>query len=361
MENFKSLIKKYQNFDYDSFSLITNIDSRLKIVCIAQSMYNMFFKKSLFEIDVEKTNSTELIFILNIILIILKKQSLVYDFKKFDENIIFRLNVSTPQSNNYKDKIKLLLETNKEHLLKPKFLCDNEICDNEICYNEIDIVLSGGGNAGFYGVGSLDILNNIDIVVNRISGVSVGAWVGFFYYANIDSIEVINLYMQIYDYYNNSEIKLPQLQFMYESWRSCIVNLIDENMYKKCNDKFFIGYTEINSNGAEFKVKSNFTSNEDLYLTCMASAAIPYLSIEGTCIIMDGKKVMDGGLIQHEYFFEDKKYNQLFINHKDISYSPEKLLLPIDDEFDKLLYSGAEDMMTFLKSGYSKHISLIKK
>ena len=351
MENFKSLIKKYQNFDYDSFSLITNIDSRLKIVCIAQSMYNMVFKKSLLEIDLEKTNSTELIMILNIILIILNKQSLVYDFKNFDENIIFRLNANTQQSNNYKDKIKLLLETNKEPLLKSKFLC----------HNEIDIVLSGGGNAGFYGVGSLDILKNIDIVVNRISGVSVGAWVGFFYYANIDSIEVINLYMQIYDYYNNSEIKLPQLQFMYESWRSCIVNLIDENMYKKCNNKFFVGYTEINSNGAEFKVKSNFTSNEDLYLTCMASAAIPYLSIEGTCIMMDGKKVMDGGLIQHEYFFEDKKYDQLFINHKDISYPPEKLLLPIDDEFDKLLYSGAEDMMTFLKSGYSKHISLIKK
>ena len=356
MENFKSLIKKYQNFNYDSFSFITNIDSRLKLACIAASMYNIFFKKSLLEVDLEKTNSTELILILNIILIILKKQALVYDFKKFDENIIFRLNANTPQSNNYKDKIKIFLVTNKEHLLKPKFICDNEICDNEI-----DLVLSGGGNAGFYGVGSLDILKNTEIIINRISGVSIGSWVGFFYYANIDSIEVINFYMQLYDYYNNSEIKLPQLQFMYELWRTCIVNVIDENMYKKCNDKFFVGYTEINSNGAEFKVKSNFTSNEDLYLTCMASAAIPYLSIEGTCIMMDGKKVMDGGLIQHEYFFEDKKYDQLFINHKDISYSPEKLLLPIDDEFNKLLYRGAEDMMTFVKSGSSKHISLIKK
>ena len=82
--------------------------------------------------------------------------------------------------------------------------------------------------------------------------------------------------------YKKREESICSFDYRYEIWNNQVKYLLDKDWYKKCNERLFIGYTELNYNGAEFKVKSNYVSNDDVFLTCMASSTIPFLTLDGT-------------------------------------------------------------------------------
>lgn len=349
MENIKTLIEKTKQFDYKSLDITPSLDTRLKVICHANDIFHKIFKKSIVDFDIKNASTIDMLSILYIILIIFKKYTVVYDFKKYIEPFILNENTHYLESTIYNNNFEELINNN------------NNIFDTNQALNDIDVVFSSGGNAGFLAIGIRDIINKLKHCnIHRVSGVSIGAWISFFYFANIDTTKIIDLYLQINAHYISDEAPMPQLHYMYEAWGSYIKNMVDVDMYKKCNNRLFIGYTELNSGGAEFKVKSNYSSNDDVFMTCIASAAIPFMSIDGACVDMDGKKTLDGGLLKSAYFFDDAKREQLHIDINSIEYAPEKLLLPIDKDIHSFIYSGAEEMVRFLKTGDSKIISLIK-
>lgn len=346
MDNFRTIIER---IDDNYFSIIRNYDSRVRLLVATFELYNIVFKNSPTNNNNSVENNKKLVQLLNIILIIFKKYACVYDFKTIKNLHIEDINTCI-QSQKYKKNIANLLTDES-----------NTINDNFLCNQTIDLVLSSGGNAGYYMLGSIDILKKMSVRIDRISAVSIGAWVGFFYFSELETSFEINAYIQILEDYCKRKEPICCFDYRYELWNTKIKHLIDENCYKKCNNRLFIGYTELNHNGAEFKVKSTYMSNDDVFLTCMASSAIPFLTLDGPCVIMDKKKVIDGALLKNYFFFTNNKNDQLLIDITKLNYPYDKLLLFVDKDIDKLIFQGAQHMIDFLKTRENNNLISIHK
>ena len=148
---------------------------------------------------------------------------------------------------------------------------------------------------------------------------------------------------------------------MYNYWCNYIRDVIDKEFYKKCNDKLFIGYSEINKNGLFFRVKSNYTSNDDIMLTCLASGSIPFMSLDGLCLLHNDKTFLDGALLKSKFMFEDNKNDQMVMNLYNVDYDYEKILLPVDENIVDFMYKGAEDMIKFLHGNKSEVLFMVEK
>lgn len=341
MESLKCLIKKLNTIDGEQL---------IKYYVHSNDIIYKLFNKSIVDIEFTTATKYNMQVILYIATIIFKKNIVVYDFKQYTHPQLF---------NGRKRYLECSLYTNRfEQLVKN----NQNIIDTNQSIQDIDVVISSGGQAGFFVLGICDIMNNMKYCnIHRISGVSVGAWAALFYIAKLDNIVMIDLYLQISAHYSSEEGPNMRLsEYYYEAWGSYFKNLLDVDFYKTCNNRLFIGYTELTPTGAKFNVKSNYSSNEDVFMTCIASSAIPFMTIDGLCVNMDGKKILDGGLLSNEYFFDDNQRDQLYIDVMKVVYDPNHLLSPTDKNIDKLFYRGAEEMVSFLETGQSKIISPIK-
>ena len=179
---------------------------------------------------------------------------------------------------------------------------------------EIDLVLEGGAFNGSYLVGSLFFLkkmekNNI-IEIKRISGASVGAFMGLLYF--MDSLDLV------YDLYN---ITLNDFK------KKCFINIqtIIKNHFKnnipndvcsKINNKLFITYTNIK------KVKkttiSKYKDIDFLLDTIIKSCFIPILINKK---IFYKNKYIDGLLPYVFPFQKQRKILYLDITSHDKIYS----------------------------------------
>lgn len=340
MENVRVLLNKIKTIDSSFLEPISKLESRLKIVCTLNHI-RLILEKYNFGPTISNINF-ELIF--NMILLLFKSTHKKFDFLNYDKSLKISSDKCV-ESELYQKKI-------------------NEINNNRLKLTSsipkvVDLNISSGGNAGFIGCGIIDILKMYskenNIVIDRISGISFGSLLGFFYIADIPCIDCINVYTNAYNIFK-SDNSIPQGNAMYEIWMHYLKDSVDPEIYKKCNNKLFITYGEVNNDGIEFKTKSNFTSNNDVFLTCLCSCTIPFLSIDGSCTIMDNKKNIDIGFLKPIDSFGEK--DELNIDYSKIFYDPNKLLMPIDDEIHKLVYRGAEEMMTFLETSKSTMISL---
>ena len=341
MESLKCLIKKLNTIDGEQL---------IKYYVHSNDIIYKLFNKSIVDIEFTTATKYNMQVILYIATIIFKKNTVVYDFKQYTHPHIFTGQKRYLECSLYTNRFEQLVKNNQN------------IIDTNQSIQDIDVVISSGGQAGFFVLGICDIMNNMKYCnIHRISGVSVGAWAALFYIAKLDNIVMIDLYLQISAHYSSEQgTNMRISEYYYEAWGSYLKNLIDVDFYKTCNNRLFIGYTELTPTGAKFNVKSNYSSNEDVIMTCIASSAIPFMTIDGLCVIMDGKKILDGGLLNNEYFFEDNKREQLYIDVMKVVYDPNHLLSPTDKNIDKLFYRGAEEMVSFLETGQSKIISLIK-
>lgn len=352
MENFRNFIKKQRDYITDpyNFTFITSLDKRARIITFLSSIYYKIFKKTLLTIDNGSSELQNYIVLLNMLLILLKNYSVEYDFVHFDKD--FFVNIQ-PHNNYtlYKAKLHTLLD-------KEKKIIQNNILTNR----EIDLVISSGGNVGFYSMGITNIMHIINANVKRISGVSMGSLIGLFYLLYKNNEISLDIYHKFFEHYkNNPDDRHGSTYYLYHYWCIYVRNTLDKDFYKKCNNKLFIGYSEINKDGLFFRVKSSYTSNDDVMLTCIGSCSIPYISIDGLCLLNNNKKILDGALIQSNYLFEDQKYDQFIIDLYKVEYAYEKVLLPIDDNIVDLMYKGAEEMVNYLNNQESEIIHLIEK
>ena len=200
----------------------------------------------------------------------------------------------------------------------------------------IDLILEGGAFNGAYLVGALYFLKKMEkhkiIEVQRISGSSIGSFMGFLYF--MDALDIV---YELYD------VLLKQLKETYFLNIIDIINNIKEKVpkdfYKKINNKLFISYTNIKKN--KKIIVSKYKNNDKLLEAIIKSCFIPF-AINGE--IYYKKKYIDGIL---PYIFPLRPNRRVL--YLDINNNNRKNIINIKNEktnFHRIM-GGLLDIHTF--------------
>jgi len=200
----------------------------------------------------------------------------------------------------------------------------------------IDLILEGGAFNGAYLVGALYFLKKMEkhkiIDVQRISGSSIGSFMGFLYF--MDSLDMV------YDLY---DVLLKELKNTYYLNIINIINNIKENVPKnfcdKINNKLFISYTNLKKN--KKVIISKYKNNDKLLDSIIKSCFIPF-AINGE--IYYKKKYIDGIL---PYIFPLRRNRRVL--YLDINNNNRKSIINIKNEktnFHRIM-GGLLDIHTF--------------
>lgn len=137
----------------------------------------------------------------------------------------------------------------------------------------IDLVLDGGIFNGSYLVGALYFLKEMEkrnfIVIERISGCSIGSVVAFLYF-----IDALDTMPQLYDIVKNefkSKYKLPTIKEL----KKHLKEKIPDKICEKVNGKLYICYNNIKK--GKKTVKSQYKDIDEIMNTIIKSCFIPYL------------------------------------------------------------------------------------
>ncbi len=137
----------------------------------------------------------------------------------------------------------------------------------------LDVVLDGGIFNGSYLVGALYFLKEMEkrnyIVIERISGCSIGSVVAFLYF-----IDALDTMPQLYDIVKNefkTKYKLPTIKEL----KHHLKGKIPDNICEKVNDKLYICYNNIKK--GKKNVKSQYKDIDEIMNTIIKSCFIPYL------------------------------------------------------------------------------------
>ena len=152
---------------------------------------------------------------------------------------------------------------------------------------KIDLVLDGGVFNGSYLAGALHFLKEMEnrkyIIVDRISGCSIGSIVGFLYIMNRLDL-VTNLYAEF-----NKEFKETYSLNIINYVKSNLAEFSNEENLKKINNKLYITYNNI-IKGSK-KVKSVYKNWNEMTDSLIKSCFFPYL-INGNLLYKN--KYLDG-------------------------------------------------------------------
>jgi predicted acylesterase/phospholipase RssA len=108
---------------------------------------------------------------------------------------------------------------------------------------EIDLILEGGAFNGSYLLGALYFLKKMEkhkiVVIKRISGVSIGSFMGFLY-----CIDCLDLACELYTVLLTDFKKYKHLNII-DVINNNVKNKMPNDICSKINNKLFISYTNI--------------------------------------------------------------------------------------------------------------------
>jgi NTE family protein len=155
---------------------------------------------------------------------------------------------------------------------------------------KIGLVLSGGGARAFAHLGLLKALDELNIRIHAISGVSAGAIFAALYASGKSPAEILNL-TQSNTYFGFSNLLWRKAGFFsMESVRHLLSENIPYNSFEGLKMPLFVNATDFINN------KTIFYSEGKLIDRLVASASIPVLF---NPIEMDGHTLVDGGLLNN--------------------------------------------------------------
>ncbi len=163
-------------------------------------------------------------------------------------------------------------------------------------------------------------LNKQNVHIARISGASAGAWVGLFMLTNFGTENWIETY------YMCKERPNMTMHEAYDHIWPWVDSCLPENAWQVCTNRLFISITEITWYGFKNHIISEYSCNRDLFEACMASSAIPFVSMAGAIYKYRGMWVLDGGITNNTPIFPDNLRRQLVFRLSDVFY-PVKLLI----------------------------------
>jgi hypothetical protein len=214
---------------------------------------------------------------------------------------------------------------------------------------EVDIVISGGGLKGYFVTGCSYILKKEfqkrGMRIGRVSGASAGAWAGMLLVTEMSAANWIETYYKCQERYPLT------IHDVYEEIWPWMQGIMPENAYLMCSGKLFISITEVTMWGLKNHIISEFLSNYDLFLACMASSSIPFLTECTSSIFRTfrGMWVMDGGLTNNTPYFQDGLRRQLAFHLSDVDYPIRLIVAPRDPCIEALVLRGAVMMSKFLQ------------
>ena len=189
----------------------------------------------------------------------------------------------------------------------------------------IDLVLDGGIFNGSYLVGALCFLKEMEkrkyIIVERISGSSIGSIVAFLYF-----IDALDMMPQLYDIVKadfKNGYNLPSVKEI----KKHLSSRIPEDICEKINGKLYISYNNVRK--CKKNIKSQYKDVDEIMNTLIKSSFVPYL-IDGNLLYdnkyIDGmnpyifNKVPDKKILYLDLFGFDKIGNLLNVKNEKTNY-----------------------------------------
>jgi len=218
---------------------------------------------------------------------------------------------------------------------------------------EYNLVVDGGAfNCAFSG-GCLYYINELEklnyIRINKISGCSIGALLGYMYLTN--TLHLLPLYYSCLLNYGRKNINFNII-------KKLIKYHVKKTDYRIVNKKLFITFNNISK--VKHVVVSEYHSENKLIKCLIKSCFLPYL-IDGTIGFKDKNQFYCDGFTP--YIFKKDGHNTIFISlitfklYKYCFYTYEDLYI-----WDKLFY-GIKDMHLFFTTNMkqTQYCSLINK
>jgi hypothetical protein len=189
----------------------------------------------------------------------------------------------------------------------------------------LDLVLDGGIFNGSYLVGALCFLKEMEkrkyIIVERISGSSIGSIVAFLYF-----IDALDMMPQLYDIVKadfKNGYNLPSVKEI----KKHLSSRIPEDICEKINGKLYISYNNVRK--CKKNIKSQYKDVDEIMNTLIKSSFVPYL-IDGNLLYdnkyIDGmnpyifNKVPDKKILYLDLFGFDKIGNLLNVKNEKTNY-----------------------------------------
>jgi hypothetical protein len=215
---------------------------------------------------------------------------------------------------------------------------------------KLDLVLGGGAFNGSYLIGALYFLKEMEnrgyVIIERISGCSIGSLVGLLYLTNqLD--KMVEVYQKVItdfkDKHNLSIIK---------NIKSILFDSTSHDMCNMINNKLYICYN--NTKKLKKIVKNHYKNNDDLYNTIIKSCYIPYLVDEK---LTYKNKYIDG---INPYIF--KKSNNKILLLDLLTSDKIKFFINIKNEstnYHRILYGLLEIHTFFVKKTNTQMCSYV--
>lgn len=155
----------------------------------------------------------------------------------------------------------------------------------------IDLVLEGGANNGLYELGVLLFIKEMErkeyIKIDRISGVSIGSYLGFHYF-NDSLLTTLTTFENIKTYFKE-HLTIEEFNNIVQK---DISNCSLENFNTIKSDKLFINSTNLKERKQE--LTSFYENKNDLYQCIIKSSFVPFLFNREISYQCDNKEYVDG-------------------------------------------------------------------
>ena len=204
-----------------------------------------------------------------------------------------------------------------------------------IKYYEFDIVISGGGCAGYYYAGTFEIIKFLEkenkIKINKIYATSAGVLSSIFYLCDIDPIKLMETYN--YAKKNNKNNKMNFHDILMDT----IVKYIPKNAHILCNDILNIVVSKRTIFGFKKVLFNKFETLNELLLIISAAVNVPFLlSNKYMGININNNYYYDGLFTSNTPILYNSEYPQLVMKTHKIEY-PLKYAFSVNDECIELL------------------------
>jgi predicted patatin/cPLA2 family phospholipase len=223
-----------------------------------------------------------------------------------------------------------------------------QVVSNTGNVTKIDLVLDGGAFNGMFMIGSLFYIKELEdqnkIIIDRISGCSIGAFLGAMYLLNRMDLAKELTVMCITKIRKHQDLKQMMKLVRY---RLC--SYITESDVTSYNNRFYLTYFDTNK-GKQI-IKKNYDSLEDLVDSIIKSMYVPYL-IDRNVVDKDG--CIDGAF---PYMFKKDLHKKiLFINLQGL----DKIFKMIYIKHEKNIYprmmEGLRDTHNFICTGHANSL-----
>jgi len=223
---------------------------------------------------------------------------------------------------------------------------------------DIDLILESGAANGGYHIGCLSYIKALEtkgiIKINRISGASIGAVTGFYYFINS-----LQDFLEDYEKLRECFKKNLNVCVLKEILKEKIDKLTDEE-FNALNNKLHITFHDVVKR--EQIMVNTFTEKKDLLHSLLKSCHVPFFTQNNMFYKEDEKEFFDGGM---PYIFPERTQTDNKLIYITVSQLDKlKCIFSIKKELnphERILEAALDTHQFFLHNKKGKFCSIINE